>query len=507
MRALSRGQREESPRRIGQDAHAVPHVSCLRRGQTRRRVHRLPRKRSRWSRGHGGARPCASRDEGRGVRSLPCDARREGQGARRPARLHGLPFPDRGVARRRARSSVAGRRRRPSLRRLGGAIRRGHARRDVLVVSCSTHRGFARKGRLRDVPRRPSCSNHDLRHRLACAESCRVHDVSRASLARRSACVVQRVPPGEARALGHPSRRPRRLRELSRPTPPERPARAGMCTLPRGRDPESSWLRIEDRARERMHRLPCAASSVGEHRRGRSARGRMLDVPRERGQRSRVPRRREDAVHRVPHAPCVRVGDEGLLGLRALSCARGPACREARGARAVRVVPYERARAGREDSLQDVSCRRGVDGPTRPCDVQQVPRRPFGFSRKACRVHELSRRQNTFGEGAPHLAAGRVRLLSSTPWAEGNGLAAGVRDVSLERQARRPPHAARPRGELRVVPYLARSSELRSRDVHGELPRGPKDASTRGPDLQGLSHVQALSVTARDRSRRSRASS
>lgn len=507
MRALSRGQREESSRRLGQDADPVPHVPCLRRGQARRRMHRLPRERSRWSRRHGGARPRASRDERRGVRSLPRDARGEGQGTRRAARLHGLPFPDRGVPRRRARSSVADRRRRPT-RRSGGAIRSRCARRDVLVVSCSTHRGFAREERLHHVPCRPSCGHDDRRHRLARAQSCRVHHVSRASLARRSACVVQGVPPGEARALGHPSRRPRCLRELPRPTPPERPARAGMCTVPRRRHPESSWLRIEDRPRERMHRLSCAASSVGGHRYRRAARGRVFDVPRERRQRSRVPCRREDAVHVVSHAARVRIGDEGLLGLRALSCARGPACREARGAREVRVVPYERARAGREDDMQDVSCRRSVDGSPRPYDMHQVPRTALGLARgEACRVHKLSCRQDAVGEGAPHIIARRVRLLSSTTRPEGNGLAADVRDVSLERQARRPPHGARARGQLRVVSYVARSSELRSRDVHIELSRGSQDAPTRGSGLQGLSHVQALSVTARDRSRRSRGSS
>ena len=186
-----------------------------------------------------------------------------------------------------------------------------------------------------------------------------------------------------------------------------------------------------------------------------------------------------------------------------------PRGRGAAWSRRLRWVSRGCSRADAEARVRDMSRPGDEDRARWSRDMHAVSRRSLGRSRKACRMHELSCRQ----EGAATwLDSGRMRVVPRPARTQGTAEPARLQHVPFDAQAPRAALDLRARRELRVVSHVARTSALGPRDVHRHVSRRSTRPPARRQDLQGLPHLPQLSAQALnqlrgdgDRSRRSRA--
>ena len=333
----------------------------------------------------------------------------------------------------------------------------------------------------------------------------------------------RRMSRGQGGPRSAARRRPHGMRELPRSAQADRVARPRVRALSRRRPAEASAVRVEDRGREHVHRVPLAAWRERARARRRTRMRMRMRMRAERAcqragvlvlshqgpRRSRVPRR-WGGVRRVSQAArlrlaldperrrgararhaCTRREGRGGRALRELSCPEGGGGGGTSRPCRVRRVSWRAAFTGEEAGVRDVPRKGDGHRAARPRRVLAVPRLPFGLARNACSLHELPCRQV---EAAARLHHRRVCQLSCGARSEGRDEAAGVHDLPCHADARRPPLRRRAQRRLRLVPRLALRGALRSRDVHELLSRRPTRPPARSQGLQGLSHVPQVNA-------------
>lgn len=151
------------------------------------------------------------------------------------------------------------------------------------------------------------------------------------------------------------------------------------------------------------------------------------------------------------------------------------------------VVPWSfGAQAQSRARLRELPCK-GTDQRTKGASsVYRLSRASRRFP--PTESHDLRILSREQGRGSTREGERRVRHVPPPSRAVRPGLSSRVRDVSRKRAT---PGAAQRRYARRLyrVPYLARGSEIRPRDVHDGLPRRSAQPSAGSPDLHRLPRV------------------